>query len=226
VALVRLAAAAVVALAVTAGVGGAASHADTVTLSFRTYLNQQRTLVMVWYGQVSSGAGGEDIEILARECLTPGYRQMLATKTGPGGGYEVENPPATPPPSFTYVEIHSGMTFRARWRNELSAPFTWRTPLVPEVIKLSARRWKLRVNPRPVYMNLAGKFVELQRLRSGRWVRYQRARLVRKPNFEYGGATNHIAIFEAPRGLTLRAVLPAKSVAPCFKGGPSAQWRS
>ena len=209
-----------------AGWGSAATRADSVTLSFRTYLNSSRTLVMVWYGQVSGQAAGENVEILARECLTPGYRQLLATKTVSGGGYEVENPPATPPPTFSYVEVHSGMTFRARWRTELSAPFTWRTALVPDVIQVGARRWKLRVNPQPVYMNLAGKFVELQRLRSGKWVRYKRARLVSKPNYEYGGATNHIAFFEAPRGLTLRAFLPPKSVAPCFLGGPSAQWRS
>jgi hypothetical protein len=76
-------------------------------------------------------------------------------------------------------------------------------------------------------MNLAGKFVELQRLRSGKWVRYQRARLVRKPNFEYGGATNHIATFDVPvRGLRLRAFVPAKTVAPCYLGGPSAEFRS
>jgi hypothetical protein len=210
-----------------AGSSAAAGRGDSVTLSFRTYLNPARTVVMVWYGQVSSGAGGEDVEILARECLTPGYRQVLATKTVPGGGYEVENPPPTPSRSLSYVEVHSGTTFRARWRNELSAPVTWRTPLVPEVIKISARRWKVRVNPRPVYMNLAGKIVELQRSRSGRWVLYKRARLVRKPNFEYGGATNHVAIFEVPRrGLTLRAFLPAKSVVPCFMGGPAPPWRS
>jgi hypothetical protein len=210
-----------------AGSSTAAVRADSVTLSFRTYLNPARTIVMVWYGRVSSGAAGEDVEILARECVTPGYRQVLATKTVPGGGYEVENPPSTPPPSFTYVEVHSGTTFRARWRNELSTPVSWRTPLVPEVIKISARRWKVRVNPRPVYMNLTGKFVELQRARSGKWARYKRAKLVRKPNFEYGGATNHVAIFEVPaRGLTLRAFLPAKSVAPCFLGGASPTWRS
>lgn len=217
----------VVALAVSTGVAAASTQADSVTLSFRQYLNSNRTVVMVWYGQVSSGAGGEDVEIVGRECRTSGYRQFFATRTVPGGGYEVENPPSTPPPSFTFVEVHSGTTFRARWRNELSPPFTWRLPLIPEPVKISTRRWKVRVNPSPVYMNLAGKFVELQRLRSGKWVRYKRARLVSKPNYEYGGGSNHIAIFEVPaRGLTLRAFLPTKSVAPCFLGGPSAQWRS
>ena len=210
-----------------AGSSTAAVRADSVTLSFRTYLSPARSVVMVWYGQVSSEAAGEDVEILGRECLTPGFRQVLATKTVPGGGYEVQNPPAVPSQTFTFVHVNPGTTFRARWRNDLSEPVTWRTPLVPEVIKMSARRWKVRVNPRPVYMILAGKFVELQRSRSGKWVPYKRAKLVRKPNFEYGGATNHIAIFEVPaRGLTLRAVLHTKSVSPCFRGGPSATFRS
>lgn len=212
---------------VTAGSSSTATQADSVTLSFRQYLNSARTVVMAWSGQVSSGAAGEDVEILARECRTSGFRQLLATKTDPGGSYLVENPPATPSTTFTYVEVKSGMTFRARWRSELSAPITWRRHLVPEVVEMSANRWKVRVNPQPVYMNLAGKLVDLQRLRSGKWVRYKRARLVSKPNYEYGGATNHIAIFEVPtRALTLRAFLPTKSVSPCFFGGPSTQWRS
>ena len=206
---------------------GAATRADSVTLSFRQYLNPARTVVMAWYGQVSSGAAGEDVEILGRECRTSGFRLLLATKTDPGGSYLVENPPSTPSTTFSYVEVKSGTTFRARWRSEVSAPITWRSHLVPEVVEMSARRWKVRVNPQPLYVSLAGKFVDLQRLRSGKWVRYKRARLVSKPNYEYGGATNHIAIFEVPtRGLTLRAFLPTKSVAPCFFGGPSAQWRS
>jgi hypothetical protein len=209
------------------GWSSTAARADSVTLSFRQYLNSARTVVMAWSGQVSSGAGGEDVEILGRDCGTPGFRQLLATKTDSGGFYLVENPPSTPSTTFTYVEVKSGTTFRARWRNELSAPVTWRSHLIPEVVEMSARRWKVRVNPQPLYMNLAGKFVELQRLRSGKWVRYKRQRLVGKPNFEYGGATNHVAIFEVPaRGLTLRAFLPTKSVAPCFLGGASAQWRS
>ena len=223
----KLVALAAVAVAIAAGVASAATRADSVTLSMRQYLNPARTVVMAWYGQVSSGAGGEDVEILGRECRTSGFRQVLATKTDPGGSYLVENPPAVPSQTFTFVQVNSGTTFRARWRNELSAPVTWRQHLVPEVREMSAGRWKVRVNPAPVYMNLAGKFVDLQRLRSGTWARYKRARLVSKPNYEYGGATNHIAIFEVPaRGLTLRAFLPTKSVAPCFFGGPSAQWRS
>lgn len=210
-----------------AGWSSAATQADSVTLSMRQYLNPARTVVMVWFGQVSSGVAGEDVEILGRDCLTQGFRQVLTTKTIAGGGYEVQNPPATPSQTFTFVQVNSGTTFRARWRNQLSAPVKWRQNLIPEVVEMSARRWKVRVNPQPVYMDLAGNVVDLQRLRSGKWVRYKRARLVRKPNFEYGGATNHVAIFEVPaRGLTLRAFLPTKSVAPCFFGGPSAQWRS
>jgi hypothetical protein len=208
-----------------AGWSGAATHADSVSLALRTYRDQGGNFVMVWHGEVSSGAGGEEVEILGHDCLMPGYRLFFAAKTTPGGSYEVQNPPLTP--TLTYVEIHSGMTFRARWRGQLSAPVVWRTPTVPEVKRISARRWKVRVNPYPVYMNLSGKFVELQRLRSGRWVRYQRTRLVRKPNFEYNGATNHVAVFDVPaRGLRLRAFLPTKSVAPCFFGGPSIPWTS
>jgi hypothetical protein len=210
-----------------AGWSSTTTRADSVTLSFRQYLNPARTVVMAWSGQISSGAAGEDVQILGRDCRTTGFRQLLATKTDPGGSYLVEYPPPTPSTTFSYVEVKSGTTFRARWRDELSRPITWRSRLIPEVVEMSAGRWKVRVNPQPLYMNLAGKLVELQRLRSGKWVRYKRGRLVSRPNLEYGGATNHVAIFDVPaRGLTLRAFLPTKNVAPCFLGGASAQWRS
>jgi hypothetical protein len=224
-ALVRLLVAAVAALAVTAGVAGAALQADPVTLSFRQYLNQQRALIYVWYGQVASGAAGDDVEVLAQECRTKGYRLFAATKTVAGGGFEVDS---TAPSPFTSIEVKSGMMFRARWRDQLSNTVHFRLPLYPWVRKIPRKRaWKVTVNPSPVYMPMKGRTVVLQRQAGGKWVAYKRAKLVLKPNYDYGGATNHEAVFEVPaRGLTLRAVLPAKSAAPCFLGSATPLWRS
>ena len=79
----------------------------------------------------------------------------------------------------------------------------------------------------PLYMKWAGSPSILQRFRAGKWSAYKSAPLVRKANFDYGGATNHEAVFEMPtRGLRLRAVVPAKTVAPCYLGTTSAPWRS
>jgi hypothetical protein len=218
-------AAAAAALAVTAGVAGAGSQAD-VTLSLRQYANPNSLRVLVWHGQVASTAAGEEVAILGRGCTTSSFRQLITTKTLPGGGYEVES---VTPASQVLVLVDSGTTFRARWRDQLSNTVTFRVPF-PTIYakKVTGRRaWRVIVSPSPIDMNLAGRFVELQRFRSSKWVGYKRARLVYKPSLEYGGAYNHQAIFEVPaRGLKLRAFLPAKSAAPCYLANATEQWRS
>lgn len=83
------------------------------------------------------------------------------------------------------------------------------------------------MNPAPIYMVMKGRYVELQRQRAGKWVRFQREQLVLKPSYDYGGATNYEAIFTIPaRGLRVRAFLPAKTVAPCYLPNATAPWRS
>ena len=95
------------------GAAGATPQADPVTLSLRQYTNENKVRVLVWYGQVASTAGGQDVEVLGRDCLTSFYRQLTATTTLPGGGWETESLiTATFPP--TSVDVSSGTTFRAR----------------------------------------------------------------------------------------------------------------
>lgn len=204
----------------------AAYRADAVTLSVRRYVNANKVRVLVWFGQVASTAAGADVEILGRDCGSRSDRLIAATKTAPGGGWQVENPLPIPP--YSYTQVNSGTTFRARWNNQLSAPHLYRLPLQPGAVKISGRRaWKVHVNPSPLNVKLAGKLVELQRFSAGTWVRVRRARLVYKPTLEYGGAYNHEAVFAVPtRGLRLRALLPATSAAPCYLAGASQPWRS
>jgi hypothetical protein len=223
----KLVPAAAAALAVTAGVAGAASQAD-VTLAMRQYTNPTSKLrVWVWYGQVPSAAAGEDVEVLGRECRAKDFRLFAGTKTTPGGGYEVEN--ALPQPPYQIVDVSSGTTFRARWRDQLSPPILHKVPIQAfSVLQVPKTRvWRVIVNPVPLYEKMAGRFVVLQRQRGSTWVTYKRARLVLKANFEYGGATNHEARFEVPtRGLKLRALLPAKSAGPCYLAKTTEPWRS
>lgn len=219
---------AIIGLAMAGGVAAASSQADPVTLSMRQYTNPTSKLrVWVWHGQVASSAAGDDVEILGRECRSKDYRLFAATKTTPGGGYEVEN--ALPQPPYQIVDVNSGTTFRARWRGQLSEMLLYKVP-IPTMYVLQVpkkKAWRVVVNPVPIYMTMKGRFVELQRSSGGKWVRYQRARLVHKPNFEYGGATNYEAVFEIPRrGIDVRVLLPAKSAAPCFLGKASKPWRS
>jgi hypothetical protein len=212
---------------VAASQGGAAPRADAVTLSLRQYTNANKLRVFVWYGQVASAAAGEDVEILGRACLTKDFRLFTATKTASGGGWEVES--ALPQPPYQIVDVNSGTLFRARWRGQLSNTNLHKTPIPAfYALKVPRRRaWRVIVNPTPIYMTMKGRAVELQRSVGDKWVRLQRKPLVHKPNFEYGGATNHEAVFEIPRrGLRVRALLPAKSAAPCYLAKATEPWRS
>jgi hypothetical protein len=212
--------------AVGTALASAATRSDAVTLAIREYRNANKVLVLVWYGQLSSGRSDEDVHVVGRECLSTGYRLFAQTKTAVGGSYQIENPDSLNQP-FTFVEVNSGTTFRAVWGNEESNPVLYRKPLASYPLELRRRVWTVKVNPSPHNMKLGGKFVELQRRRGGKWVRYRRARLVHKPTLDYGGAFNYEAQFAVQaRGLKLRAFVPAKTAAPCYLAGASKPWRS
>jgi hypothetical protein len=216
-----------VATLVVAGVASAAPRADQVTLSLRQYTNENKIRTFVWYGQIASSAAGEDVEVLGRDCRSKDFRLFTATKSAPGGGYEVESASHTTP--YQIVDVNSGTTFRARWRDQLSHPILHKIPItVFYAMKLPKKRaWRVIVNPMPLYMKLGGLPVVLQRLRAGKWERLRSAPLVLKANYDYGGATNYEAVFELPkRGWQVRALLPTKTVAPCYIGRTTAPWRT
>jgi hypothetical protein len=165
--------------------------------------------------------------VLGRACLTKDFRLYAGTKTVAGGGWEVESASIQAP--YNIVDVNSGTTFRARWRDQLSNTILHKTPILGFYpVKIPKRlAWKVVVNPAPLYMKLGGKVVTLQRFRGGKWERYKSAPLALKANYDYGGATNYEAVFETPtRGMRLRAVVPAKTVAPCYLGKASPAWRT
>jgi hypothetical protein len=65
-------------------------------------------------------------------------------------------------------------------------------------------------------VSLRGKLVLLQQLQRSSWVTIREARLSQVPSVDYG-ALNHEATFRVRLGWTLRAVLPARSAAPCYR---------
>jgi hypothetical protein len=220
--------AATIALVVLAGLGStrATSAPELVTLNVGAYRNANGILVLVFSGTVSGNASGQEVDVLGQDCGVRGNRLISGTHTLAGGGWRVENPHPDPPWRFT--PWNSGMTFRARWNGELSAPRVYQLPAPVTVVKLPKRRWRVSVSPPPPgTVSMKGKVVELQRLRGGSWVRIARSRLVYKARLDYGGAFNHEAVFQVPqRGWRLRAFLPAGSAAPCYAAGASAEWRS
>jgi hypothetical protein len=195
---------------------------QAVTLNVSQYVNQNKLLTLAFSGTIESGAPGEFVDILGRDCGARNERSITSTRTVAGGRYRIDNPNPNPPFNFTFVE--SGTTFRSRWNDQYSDPFLWRLPLRPAVTKVSGRRaWRIEFHTRPP--GIAGKPVELQRLSKGQWVRVRRARLVEKRSTV--SDVLHEAVFSVPtRGLTLRVFVPAQTAAPCHLAGASKQWRS
>jgi hypothetical protein len=224
----RWSTAAALALALASGFGlergGAA--AELVTLNVGQYRNANGVLVTVFAGTVSSEAAGETVDVLGQDCGTSGWRLISGTHTRAGGGWRVENPLSEPP--WRYTQVHSGITYRARWNNQLSEPYPYVTPAPVYAKKVGRRAWRVYTSPPPPgNVSMKGKAVELQRLTSGSWRTVQRKPLVHRPRYQYGGAFNHEAVFKIPqRGWRLRAVLPDRSAAPCYAAGVSQEWRS
>ncbi len=204
------------------GTSAGATSADSVTMSVRQYVNANKVRVLSISGQISSGQAGELVTILGRECLRSGSYQLLATQTNAGGGWLAENPP--PPPDL-WVEIKSGTTIQARWKDALSAPYLYRVPLTPYPLEFKPGVVTVRVNPSPLNLKLAGKTVTLQRFRANAWKPYQQARLKYKPTLD-AGAYNHEAVFTVKRGLKLRALVPTASARPCYLAGASKSFQS
>lgn len=212
-----------------ASVGTASTRSAELTMVVTQYKNVNNVTVMRFAGTATGAGSGETVDVLAWDCWSPrgDFRLITQTQTREGGGYQATNPQQEPPGH--YAPVHSGTTFRARWKGRLSNPYLWRLPAQVWAMKMAKRRaWKVHVNPLTAYVSMKGKVVELQRQVGGRWVRYQRAKLVERPSFDPAlGAFNHEARFNVPRrGLRLRAVLPRSSAAPCFLKTITPPWSS
>jgi hypothetical protein len=202
--------------------------ADSVTLGVTQYVNVNRMQAVVFAGRVSSGDGGELVDILARDCGARGERLVASARSGDGGAWRAETLISQGPVWFS-SGVYSGTTFRARWQDDESNPVVWRVQAKPQVARVSGKRtWIVHVQPATPTgeVGFKGKTIELQRQAGSGWVRVRTAKLVRKASLRWG-AFNYQASFTIPtRGLRLRAFLPDSSAAPCYLPGPSAPWRS
>ena len=226
-ALVRPIVAALIAVALAAGVASAAPKAD-VTLAMRQYTNENKIRVFVWHGRVATAAAGEDVEVLGRACLTKDYRLYAGTRTAAGGGWEVES--ASTPGSLQ----HRRRELRNDVPGALARPVEQHDPpqdADPQLLRHEdPQAASVEGDRQPdAALHEAGR----QARRAPAFSRGQvgalqeRAKLVLKANYDYGGATNYEAVFETPtRGMRVRAILPAKTVAPCYLGKATEPWRT
>lgn len=205
-------------------VGAALAQAGSVTMTLTTARNVNGVLVLMFAGTVSSGAAGEEVEVVGQDCGGRGFRALALAETRPGGGWQVQNP--EPAPTYRTWPWHSGMTFRARWEGRLSEPVVLRFPARIYAERVRGRRaWRVSVYESSL-VPMKGKVVELQRRTEGGWARYRRGRLVHKPSLSRGAGNNEVTFQVAARGLTLRAFLPRASALPCFLPAATAPWRT
>jgi hypothetical protein len=225
-------AALVLALAGALGLERGGAGTTLVTLNVGHFKNANGVLVTVFSGTVSSNASGEVVDVLGRDCGAEDYRLISGTHTRAGGGWRVENPA---PDSLSAVgtQVWSGITYRARWKGELSEPRVWAHAARLSVKKVGRLAWRVHTEPPPPgTVSMRGKPVELQRRIAGEWRTTARKPLVYKPRLRPApgllyGSMNHEVVFKvARRGWTLRASLPPRSAAPCFLAGVTVEWRS
>jgi hypothetical protein len=159
-------------------------------------------------GTISSGAANEYVAITEEKCGSNIATSFGGASTERGGSWETE--PFNPLGSATY---------RAKWGTHVSEPVTFRVPVRLTLMHFQRGRHHVRVQ---ADANLNRRFVELQRLVHGRWLRVRRARL------EPAGAIFFFQVWFTVRkkGLRLRVVVPAASAAPCHEPAVSESFRS
>ncbi len=215
-----VAGAAVVMIAGTLALGlgeRAPAATETVTISFQRYFDQScGCWKMRFFGKISSTAPNEYVGLLQQSCGAKYPTAVAGTQSLPGGEWETD----------TYFG-GSSAAYRASWNGELSKPVAYRPPLAPQVKRLAAGKyrvsvlsWALEGKPQ----NMQGDAIHLQRLTAGQWKAFRVAELTPRPG--PSAPKTYAATFTVPRGLELRAFLPAKSAKPCFAAGSSAPFHS
>ena len=159
-------------------------------------------------GTVPSASAGEAVRIEAKECNSTFFRVFGGANTASGGGW-----------TYTQGWLRNNTTFRARWKDAVSAPV---------VVLQRAPVW-LEKKPRgivEVYVQapeqtMAGRSVRLERLTPNGWVPLRRATL-RK-----GSAGSAFARFKVEtRGLRIRGAISDAAARPCYTAGVSTIGRS
>ncbi len=153
-----------------------------------------------------------------KSCRASFATAITGATTTAGGGWEVA--PGVPPDAGE---------FRARWNDELLEACRLSTPLVPNVVRRRAGVYRVEVysyvpsGGKPVIFT--GRQVEVQRLNAaGQWIRIRRGKLAGLGSNLYN--RTYFANFTVPRGLTLRAFVPAKTAVPCWTSAVSKTFKS
>jgi hypothetical protein len=155
-------------------------------------------------GMISPRARNESVAVTQRKCPLNFATSVAGASTRRNGSWEVTST----------IRSNSSATYWARWNGHLSKPVTVRPHVGIQLVKLSARRYRVTVNTRDAKQKMAGRFVELQRLAAGSWKRVRRFPLTGDAAL-FGNFSATFAV--RTRGLRMRVVVPRNSASPCFK---------
>ena len=195
------------ALAALLAVAASAASGRSVTI-FANHSVMEDGVPLLLRGAVSSGRPGERVTIEQDDCGPIPWHPLRTVRTGNGGGW------------VSYAAGDENIRLRARWGRTLSR--TIRVGSRPDVT-LTGVSGSLRILIRG-YDWLGGKTASIQALRGTRWQPVATVRLVKT------GAAGQFALTigrltrKLPGGL-YRAVLPARSAAPCYLGATSGTLR-
>jgi hypothetical protein len=182
----------------------AASVTKKVTLKVdRVFDDECYCYLLRFRGVISPRKGAEYVAVMQRKCGLNFPTAVAGDSTRWDGHWEVTST----------IRSDSSATYWARWKGHLSKRVTVRPRMGIRLSKVSTQRYHVTVNTRDVQQKMAGRFVELQRLASGRWTRVRRIRLNTVPR-AFGSFSATFVVRK--RGLTLRIVVPERSAAPCF----------
>ena len=202
----RAFAASVLLAATLAGIAAAGPLADSVTLQARAKVLRTGEFSVGVFGQVSSGAEGEYVAVLGKECGIPGafFRGLGGGTTTTGGHYEGS------------ATIRTKTTLRAEWKGA-SSPTVVVTPRA--YVTLTRQPDGFRVGLASEVASVDGKRVRIERLTSTGWKLLQTVLL--KTEGYNGYAEREKLRFKVPKGTTIRAVLPRSQAGPCYLAGYS-----
>lgn len=217
--MIRLTAAlGVIAAAVAAALAATAPGASTQEVTLRAerfWDDATKSYRLRFSGTIPSGAANEYVAVLQQRCGQGSGNGTAVTgaSTRPGGYWEAR-------PVIAARPGEDISTYRALWRGRVSRPLEFRANLTTWLTKLSGGRYRVNVSTRSTGQNIAGRFVELQRLEDDQWSEIQRARLI-------GSQITFRATFTVrTAGLTLRGFVPAQSSSPCYVATPTESWVS
>jgi hypothetical protein len=113
------------------------------------------------------------------------------------------------------VASDTSATYRATWGASRSGPVTVRPRIPVQLERLARQRYRVEVNTPDARQNMAGRFVELQRLGATSWTRVRRTPLAGDASPGAAGSYSATLVVRR-RGLRMRIAVPKKSAGPCF----------